>query len=359
MSKNTNLSFLTDYITADITNGRIGINNASPTVAFDVVGVAKFSSTVTATGIINANAQASASNGSINIESADPTLRFRVTGGTANKRIYEWRAIAGGTIYDYLQLRLWNDAQSSSSELLAITSAGNVGIGINPTATDYKLSIYGSNSRMTFQNVDTGTTDGDGFFIGNYGINAYVYNYENAPILFGANATERMRITAGGELYWNITAITVAGLSTGGIAFRNNGSKYLQISTGVTSDQAFIYFYKSDGAGGVTNTGSISSSGSTTLYNVTSDYRLKEDLKPINGLEKVSLIKVYDYKWKSDNSRMDGVLAHELQEVLPYAVTGKKDGEDMQSVDYSKLVPVLVKAIQELKAEIEILKTNK
>jgi hypothetical protein len=46
MSKNTNLSFLTDYITADITNGRIGINNASPTVAFDVTGVAKFSSSV-------------------------------------------------------------------------------------------------------------------------------------------------------------------------------------------------------------------------------------------------------------------------------------------------------------------------
>ena len=43
MSKNTNLSFLTDYITADITNGRIGINNASPTVAFDVTGSGKFS----------------------------------------------------------------------------------------------------------------------------------------------------------------------------------------------------------------------------------------------------------------------------------------------------------------------------
>jgi hypothetical protein len=46
MSKNTNLSFLTDYITADITNGRIGINTPSPTVAFDVTGVAKFSSSV-------------------------------------------------------------------------------------------------------------------------------------------------------------------------------------------------------------------------------------------------------------------------------------------------------------------------
>jgi hypothetical protein len=50
---------------------------------------------------------------------------------------------------------------------------------------------------------------------------------------------------------------------------------------------------------------------------------------------------------------MNGVLAHELQEVIPYAVGGEKDGVDMngemiiQGVDYSKLVPVLVKAIQE------------
>jgi hypothetical protein len=55
---------------------------------------------------------------------------------------------------------------------------------------------------------------------------------------------------------------------------------------------------------------------------------------------------------------MDGVLAHELQEILPYAVSGIKDEERMQQVDYSKLVPVLVKAIQELSAEITILKNK-
>jgi hypothetical protein len=49
-------------------------------------------------------------------------------------------------------------------------------------------------------------------------------------------------------------------------------------------------------------------------------------------------------------------MAHELQEVLPQAVGGEKDAEEMQSVDYSKIVPVLVKAIQELKAEVDLLK---
>ena len=53
MSKNTNLSFLTDYITADITNGRIGINNASPTVAFDVTGATKITGVLTLTSTIS------------------------------------------------------------------------------------------------------------------------------------------------------------------------------------------------------------------------------------------------------------------------------------------------------------------
>ena len=53
---------------------------------------------------------------------------------------------------------------------------------------------------------------------------------------------------------------------------------------------------------------------------------------------------------------MYGVMAHELQEFLPYAVTGQKDGKDMQQVDYSKIVPILIKAIQELNTKIENLK---
>ena len=99
---------------------------------------------------------------------------------------------------------------------------------------------------------------------------------------------------------------------------------------------------------------------------------IQEDLKSINGLDIVNKIKVYDYKWKSDGTRMDGVLAHELQEILPYAVFGQKDGKEMQGVDYSKIVPVLTKSVQEvdtkvvalenkiviLEAELEILKNK-
>jgi hypothetical protein len=104
------------------------------------------------------------------------------------------------------------------------------------------------------------------------------------------------------------------------------------------------------------------SNGTAVNYNTTSDYRLKTDFKPFDGLSVINKIKTYDYAWKSDYSRMYGVKAHELQEVLPYLVTGEKDAMDAegkikaQMVDYSKLSPILIKAVQELDQQNKILK---
>ena len=99
-------------------------------------------------------------------------------------------------------------------------------------------------------------------------------------------------------------------------------------------------------------------------YLTTSDYRLKEDLKPFKALDTICKINVYNYKWKDiEGYNVNyGVLAHELQELIPEVVAGEKDEvnkkgeEEYQSVDYSKLVPHLIQSIQELKAEIDELK---
>ena len=109
--------------------------------------------------------------------------------------------------------------------------------------------------------------------------------------------------------------------------------------------------------------GTVTSSGTTTAYNTSSDYRLKEDVQPmVNALDKVALLKPCTYKWKADGSDGQGFIAHELQAVFPDAVFGEKDGLDKdgniqpQGVDSSFLVATLVKAIQELKAEVDSLK---
>ena len=67
-----------------------------------------------------------------------------------------------------------------------------------------------------------------------------------------------------------------------------------------------------------------------------------------------NLLSLKKYCSKS-NSKSEGFLAHELQEICNYAVIGEKDADSMQQVDYAKLTPILVKAIQELSTKVEAL----
>jgi hypothetical protein len=130
--------------------------------------------------------------------------------------------------------------------------------------------------------------------------------------------------------------------------------------------------------GGGTVRGKITSSHYATQYSTSSDYRLKEDIQPIaNATERLLAIKAVNFKWINGQQRSDGFIAHELQEHLPEAVTGEKDATtevtetivaddgtetevtttvpEMQGIDQSKLVPLLVKTIQELEARISAL----
>jgi hypothetical protein len=111
--------------------------------------------------------------------------------------------------------------------------------------------------------------------------------------------------------------------------------------------------------------GSISTSASATAYNTSSDYRLKEDVQPMVGsVDRLMALKPVNFAWKVDGSRVDGFLAHEAQEVVPEAVTGEKDAVDKhgkpeyQGIDQSKLLPVVVAALQEALQKIEALEAR-
>jgi len=130
----------------------------------------------------------------------------------------------------------------------------------------------------------------------------------------------------------------------------NNGMVDLNLTNPNWSLNQEYMFFRNNGA----VIGSIYSNTSTGIqFGTTSDYRLKNDFKLFNGMELVNKIKTYDFAWKLNGTRMYGVIANELQEVVPYLVSGTKDALDAngkiipQTVDYGQLTPILIKALQE------------
>jgi hypothetical protein len=92
----------------------------------------------------------------------------------------------------------------------------------------------------------------------------------------------------------------------------------------------------------------------TTAYVTSSDQRLKENIADADDAgSKIDAIQVRKFDWKADGSHQDyGMVAQELIEVAPEAVSAPEDPEEMMGVDYSKLVPMMLKEIQSLRARI-------
>tara|TARA_R110000787_G_scaffold24484_2_gene69438 strand:- start:404 stop:1138 length:735 start_codon:yes stop_codon:yes gene_type:complete len=234
---------------------------------------------------------------------------------------------------------------SAGKLLVGATSGGTfdmaVIVGTNAVAND--LTLKGPDNSQVRINFGDASSDT---------IGDISYNHSNNSMRFVTNGTERLRITGAGDVLIGVPSITDATSRAFGNAFSGSSAYGNWTSWGSGAHSHAVF--RND-----TNiVGTITTNASATAYNTSSDYRLKEDLKDFNGLEMVSSIPVYDHKWKVDDSRSYGVMAHELQEVLPQAVSGEKDAEEMQSVDYSKIVPVLLKAIQELTAKVETLEAN-
>ena len=151
------------------------------------------------------------------------------------------------------------------------------------------------------------------------------------------------------------------GATIGGSGFitgHRTDATCLYIGT-TTTREVMAIFRNTDQAGKIRITGT-----STVAFESGSDYRLKEDLKDFNGLDIISKLKVYNFNWIGEDRRDHGLLAHEVQEVLPDLVSGEKDGVlengkiDKQTLDYGRFTPMLIKAVQEQQAVIEDLKAR-
>ena len=183
---------------------------------------------------------------------------------------------------------------------------------------------------------------------------AYLYNASAVPTIFTVNASEAMRLDASGNLLVGTTSTSV---TNGGMFIQPGagGETYYAMGhkTGTASGSIYAGFYYAG-----TSIGSISQSGTAAvLYNVTSDERLKENIQdaaPASAL--IDNLQVRQYNWKSNGSHQRyGFVAQELVTVAPEAVHQPADPEEMMAVDYSKLVPMLVKEIQDLRKRLAAL----
>jgi hypothetical protein len=184
------------------------------------------------------------------------------------------------------------------------------------------------------------------FYVG--GGVGYLGTQTNHPLAFTTNNTERMRIDTSGNLLVGCTSLPSA--SVKGAAFLGNANQgRLYVSADSTAARDLAYFINPNGV-----IGTITTTSSSTAYNTSSDERLKENITDANDAgDKIDAIKVRQYDWKTDGSHQDyGMVAQELMTVAPEAVSGDPESDDMMGVDYSKLVPMMLKEIQSLRARV-------
>jgi hypothetical protein len=234
-----------------------------------------------------------------------------------------------------------------------------VGIGTASSGNKFEVSGSGMFSGAVTTNT-TGTHisyQSSNSQIGAWGPNTST----NGTLVFysarsnGSNGLERMRVAEGGQVRIGMANYNAQPNGTNsGLELANTNNACVSFAGAPTTSTHWVF--------GSTNgvLGTIQTSGATCSYNNLSDYRQKENVAPMAGaLAKVQALKPVTFTWKVDGSDGQGFIAHELQAVIPDAVTGEKDAVDdkgdpkYQMVDTSFLVATLTAAIQELNAKVE------
>jgi hypothetical protein len=259
-------------------------------------------------------------------------------------------------------------AGGGGTERARIDSSGNFAIGTSSPA--FKLDVYRGSSGVVLNlegigdyNAETGISFTSqrakisGFLNGSGGTPGSTLRFYTMPN--GGSVTERVRIDSDGNLLVGCTS-TPSSSVVGWRATVAGDQGYMSSSAGSSGAREHWYLYNTNGL-----VGTVSTSGTSTTYATSSDYRLKENIAPMRGaLATVAQLKPCTYTWKTDGAVGQGFIAHELQAVLPDAVVGEKDAIDAegnpkyQGIDTSFLVATLTAAIQELKAEFDAYKAS-
>jgi hypothetical protein len=298
-----------------------------------------------------------------------------------NNGTFEWHNASTGTAGNAITF----------TQAMTLNASGQLGIGTSSPAT--LLDVSGVSPTLTLRDSRTSATWSAGVQLGKIdfytsdvtGIGAHsvasievVAGGSNTASpdgqmvfstgIYNAAATERARIDSSGNLLVGRTSndATVTGCTLGPTGGGVTGT----VSSGANE----VFVFNNTATGGTAKVafrtanvekGSIAWTNASTAYNTSSDYRLKENVQPMqDALAKIAQLNPVTYTWKADGSDGQGFIAHELQAVVPDCVTGEKDAVDAegnpqyQGVDTSFLVATLVKALQEQQATITALEAR-
>ena len=267
---------------------------------------------------------------------------------------------------------------TTNAERMRIDSSGKVGIGTS--SPDGRLHVHTSSAGTVTAATDANqlvlestANVGMSFLTGNASVarikfgdpdsnssGVISYAHSDDSMRFNTAGSEHMRIRSDGQVLINSTSIIasdnahlqVTGGSVTAVALRGGTNNY------------FMAFYKqsnNDLIGSITG-----SSGTATAFNTSSDYRLKENVSyTFDATTRLKQLKPARFNFIADSDNtVDGFLAHEVSSVVPEAITGTHNEVDdegnpvYQGIDQSKLVPLLVKTIQELEARITALEAG-
>jgi CDGSH-type Zn-finger protein len=243
------------------------------------------------------------------------------------------------------------------TQAMTLDASGNLLVGtttaVNSAAGRGNITLNGTSSAIL--SLTTGGANKAYIFCD--GTNLDINNQANGYMTFQTNATERMRLDSSGNLLVGTTA-TNAALLQGVTAVINSGGSKIHVghvNGTVTGESYAVFSYNGTAIGTITQSGTAA-----VLYNVTSDERLKKNIQDaVSASALIDNIQVRQYNWKSDGSHQRyGFVAQELVTVAPEAVHQPADPEEMMAVDYSKLVPMLVKEIQDLRKRLAALEAK-
>lgn len=333
-----NLAYLdSNFNTLSYTLNAIG--NGTVSLANVNITGGTISANVSSTSIYNgtSNVSVNSSNGPVSIN----------TNGSNAMYIDASQNVGIGTTSPYGKLMVTKAALSSFTG----TDTGAIFVSDSTNTINYYSTIdftTANNSGLPLARIGMKYTTGGSFL-----------NFGTSNIYASGITNTAMSIDPSGNLLVGTTIANPAGATySGQIALVSAGGTTktgINVATTATTSKAIEFQYTGFGV-----IGSISTTTTATAYNTSSDYRLKHDVQPMtNGLTTIGALKPVTYKWNADDSDGEGFIAHELQDVIPHAVTGIKDAVDdegrplHQGVDYSKIVVHLVAALQEAVAKID------